>query len=41
MQSRMTTNLASQALLSAVSRRKPKQKVVIHSDQSSQFTGGE
>lgn len=39
MQSRMTTDLALQALLSAVWRRKPKQKVMIHSDQGSQFTG--
>ncbi len=41
MQSRMTTELALQALLAAVWRRKPKQKVMIHSDQGSQFTGGE
>lgn len=41
MQSRMTTDLALQALLSAVWRRKPKQKVMIHSDQGSQFTGKE
>ena len=41
MQSRMTTDLALQALLAAVWRRKPKQKVMIHSDQGSQFTGGE
>ena len=32
MQSRMTTDLALQALLAAVWRRKPKQKVMIHSD---------
>lgn len=38
MQSRMTTDLALQALLSAVWRRKPKNKVMIHSDQGSQFT---
>lgn len=41
MQSRMATNLALQALLAAVWRRKPKQMVMIHSDQGSQFTGGE
>jgi len=41
MQSRMTTDLALQALLSAVWRRKPKAKVMIHSDQGSQFTSKE
>lgn len=41
MQSRMTTDLALQALLSAVWRRKPKQKVMVHSDQGSQFTSKE
>ena len=41
MQSRMTTDLALQALLAAVWWRKPKHKVMIHSDQGSQFTGGE
>lgn len=41
MQSRMTTDLALQALLSAVWRRKPKHRVLIHSDQGSQFTGKE
>ena len=41
MQSRMTTDLALQALLSAVWRRKPKTKVMIHSDQGSQFTSTE
>lgn len=41
MQSRITTDLALQALLSAVWRRKPKQKVMIHSDQGSQFTSKE
>jgi len=41
MQSRMTTDLALQALLMAVWRRKPKRKVTIHSDQGSQFTSGE
>eukprot|EP00171_Calliarthron_tuberculosum_P019712 IDg19712t1 len=35
----MTSDLALQALLSAVWRRKPKAKVMIHSDQGSQFTG--
>ncbi len=37
-QPRMTTGLALQALLAAVWRRKPKTKVMIHSDQGSQFT---
>ena len=41
MQSRMTTGLALQALLSAVWRRKTKHRVLIHSDQGSQFTGKE
>lgn len=41
MQSRMTTDLALQALLSAVWRRKPETKVMIHSDQGSQFTSKE
>lgn len=41
MQSRMTTDLALQALLMAVWRRKPKNKVTIHSDQGSQFTSHE
>lgn len=41
MQSRMTTDLALQALLAAVWRRKPKTKVMIHSDQGSQFTSNE
>ena len=41
MQSRMTTDLALQALLAAVWRRKPKTKVMIHSDQGSQFTSKE
>ncbi len=41
MQSRMTTDLALQALLSAVWRRKLKHRVMIHSDQGSQFTGKE
>jgi putative transposase len=41
MQSRVTTDLALQALLSAVWRRKPKAKVMVHSDQGSQFTSTE
>ncbi len=40
-QSRMTTDLALQALLMAVWRRKPKNAVTIHSDQGSQFTSRE
>jgi putative transposase len=40
-QPRMTTDLALQALLTAVWRRKPKAKVMIHSDQGSQFTSRE
>ena len=38
MQSRQTTEVVLQALLMAVWRRKPKNKVLIHSDQGSQFT---
>lgn len=34
----MTTDLAMQALLAAVWRRKPKATVMIHSDQGLQFT---
>jgi integrase len=37
----MTTDLALQALLAAVWRRKPTTKVTIHSDQGSQFTSRE
>jgi len=37
----MTTGLALQALLSAVWRRKPENKVMVHSDQGSQFTSKE
>ena len=37
----MTTDLALQALLAAVWRRKPKARVMIHSDQGSQFTSRE
>ena len=40
-QSRMTTDLALQALLMAVWRRKPAGKVMVHSDQGSQFTSPE
>ena len=39
MQSMMHTDLVLSALLAAVWRRKPKQTVIIHSDQGSQFTG--
>ena len=38
MQSRQTTDLVLQALLMAVWRRKPSGKVLVHSDQGSQFT---
>lgn len=38
MQSRQTADVVLQALLMAVWRRKPKNKVLIHSDQGSQFT---
>jgi len=38
MQSRQPTDLVLQALLMAVWRRKPKSKVLVHSDQGSQFT---
>jgi putative transposase len=41
MQSRMTTDLALQALLMAVWRRKPKGTVTLHSDQGSQYTSRE
>ena len=40
-QPRMTTDLALQALLAAVWRRKPKTRVMVHSDQGSQFTSRE
>lgn len=40
-QPRMTTDLALQALLAAVWRRKPKARVMVHSDQGSQFTSRE
>lgn len=38
MQGRQTTNVVLQALLAAVWRRKPNGRVLIHSDQGSQFT---
>ena len=38
LQSRQTTDLVLQALLMAVWRRKPTTKILIHSDQGSQFT---
>ncbi|MCA3657814.1 MAG: IS3 family transposase [Methylobacterium sp.] len=37
-QARQTTNVVLQALLAAVWRRKPKGRVLVHSDQGSQFT---
>lgn len=37
-QSRQVADLVLQALLMAVWRRKPKDRVMIHSDQGSQFT---
>ena len=41
MASRMQTSLALNALLMAVWRRKPADKVIVHSDQGSQFTSHE
>jgi putative transposase len=41
MHSRMQTSLALNALLMAVWRRKPTEKVIVHSDQGSQFTSHE
>ena len=38
MQSRQTSDAVLQTLHMAVSRRKPKQRVLSHSDQGSQFT---
>jgi len=38
LQSRQTTDIVLQALLMAVWRRKPKNRVLVHSDQGSQFT---
>jgi putative transposase len=40
-QTRMTTELALQAQLAAVWRRRPKTRVMVHSDQGSQFTSRE
>jgi putative transposase len=40
-QPRMTTDLALQALLAAVWRRKPRHRIMIHSDQGAQFTSRE
>ncbi|EPA7430078.1 IS3 family transposase [Pseudomonas aeruginosa] len=41
MKPQMTSDLAIDALLMAVWRRKPKQEVMIHSDQGSQFSSGD
>ena len=41
MQSRQTTDVVLQALLMATWRRKPKAKVLIHSDQGSQFSSAD
>ena len=41
MDSRMNKDLVLQALLAAVWRRKPKQPIMVHSDQGSQFTSYE
>ena len=41
MQGRQTTDVVLQALLMAAWRRKPKDKVLIHSDQGSPFTSME
>jgi putative transposase len=41
MKSRMSSDLAIDALLMAVWRRKPKQEVMIHSDQGSQFSSSD
>ncbi|WP_088458576.1 IS3 family transposase [Acinetobacter soli] len=41
MKSRITTDLALDALLMALWRRKPQHKVLIHSDQGSQYTSHE
>ena len=41
MQNRQSTELVIQALLMAVWRRKPKKRLLIHSDQGSQFTSME
>lgn len=41
MQSRMTTDLVTLALLMAVWRRRPETTVLVHSDQGSQFTSSD
>lgn len=41
MEPRMSSNLAIDALLMAVWRRKPRQEVMIHSDQGSQFSSAD
>ena len=41
MKSRITTDLVLDALLMALWRRSPKNKVLIHSDQGSQYTSHE
>lgn len=41
MQSRMTTAIVMDALTMALWRRRPKDDVVVHSDQGSQYTSGE
>lgn len=41
MKPRMCSDLAIDALLMAVWRRKPKQEVMIHSDQGSQFSSSD
>ncbi len=41
MKPQMTSDLAIDALLMAVWRRKPKQEVMVHSDQGSQFSSGD
>ena len=41
MKSQMTSDLAIDALLMAVRRRKPKQEVMVHSDQGSQYSSSD
>ncbi|MBL1140425.1 MAG: IS3 family transposase [Proteobacteria bacterium] len=41
MNQRMEKHLVTQAMLSAVWRRKPQAKVIVHSDQGSQYTSDE
>ncbi len=41
MQARQTTNVVRQALMAAVWRGKPKDRLLVHSDQGSQFTSME